>query len=171
MALKTVEIDGRTIDVDVDDDGEFYANVDGDRYTAPALKVLIERLRKHIRSYGRISVPVTRLETGWRADNKVEIEHLDLVGVHASNRNLLIRTVTGNQGRRTKVGETTQHRGSGDLYRRLTDTEVKTIRAMYERKQRIEKEIDEWLEVRRVDGQTLVRDAQNKLLGETKTKE
>ena len=155
--MKPLDIDGRQITPAVDDDGEFYAKIDGDLYTAPTLKGLAEKLRKQVRTHGRIAIPVTRISEGWRTGDKIEIEHIVLVGIHAGNRNVLYQ-VAGSK-------ETEQLRGSSsDLYRRLTEQEIATYRALDKKKRAIEEEIEAWKDARQVRAHDLVVEAQQVLL-------
>lgn len=153
--LKTIEIDTREIEITVEENGDFVARVDGEWYRAPSLKLLTEKLRKMIRSQGRIAVPVTQISSGHH-DEPV-ITQITLVGVHAGNGNTLYK----------EDGETgvDQLRWSRDeIYRRLTEAEIAQCHALHEEVRVAKTALEAWLDARRVNDKELMQQAQKELM-------
>lgn len=152
MKLKKAMVDGRAFEVDVDDDGLFGTLLDGDRVTAPTLKALTEKLVKEVRTHGRVCVPATRLEDGWR-NEEIELHDIELIGVHAGNNNPLYRVV----GSKT----TEQLRSySDDILRRLTAEEKIEVMRLKAEIIAAQKAYDAFKDDRKIHPRTVIEDAQ-----------
>lgn len=83
MKLKTIEVRGREIEVEVSELGVFFAKVDGTKYEAPSLELLRSKLTRATRKVA-IEIPFIM----W---NEGEIRRGVCTGRHGSNGNLLIK--------------------------------------------------------------------------------
>ena len=85
MKLSDIEIKGRKFGVEVDqDDGKFFASLDGDRVYAPSLDELKTKLAGRLtRSKVKVSIPFVRWDEG-------KLLKGIITGIHASNGNLLV---------------------------------------------------------------------------------
>lgn len=87
MKLTDVEIKGKSFEVEVDDRGKFRTVLNGDQVTALTLDALKSELAKRIsRGAVKIAIPFVR----W-SDDKGILRKGTITGIHASNRNLLVK--------------------------------------------------------------------------------
>lgn len=83
MKLKTIEVRGREIEVEVSESGVFFAEVDGERHDAPSLDLLRAKLIRATKKVA-ISIPFIMWDEG-------KIRRGVCTGRHGSNRNLLVK--------------------------------------------------------------------------------
>ena len=94
MKLGTIDVRGRKIDVEVREDGKFFANFEGDYFE----DVTKEGLRKKLdgvikRRSAKVSIPFVVIERDrWGQDEneKLKLRVGTITGKHASNRNYLV---------------------------------------------------------------------------------
>jgi hypothetical protein len=93
--VKSLDIDGRKIPVEVDGDGRFYASYDkdSDRLWADSRAELERRVRLKLRTKAlRVDVPVTLLtgSSSWHRREKATARDARLTGINAGNGNPII---------------------------------------------------------------------------------
>jgi hypothetical protein len=136
--FKTVEIDGRKFDVELDGDGHFSALDDGDLVKAETFSALQEKLRtRRRRQKVRLSLPITLLGVTQAPDPAVvkhswqrtpmlreapETVDATVTGLHAQNRDLLVVMADGTKDRMDGNG----YGREGIIARRLTAAEKAT---------------------------------------------
>lgn len=154
--LKAEEIDGKSIDIFVTNEGEFYAKNPGDEdrgnITAPTRAALVTKLRGIIRrKAARVAVKATRWDDGtWSKVPKLEA--ITITGLHGSNGNLLIKG---------EDGQTVQNRGYSDdaILRAMTTAEAREFLEMYRTMKHAEAAFETLLDSYKVNGKDLVRAA------------
>lgn len=158
MKLKPEEIDGKSVDIYVTAEGEFFAknptDENRDNITAPTRAALVMKLRGMMRRKAvRVAVKATRwIEAdSWRS-KKAVLEDVTLTGIHGSNGNVLVKGANG---------ETEQDRSySGStLLRALTAAEQREFLEMYRTMKHAEAAFETLLETYKVNGKDLVREA------------
>jgi len=153
--IKTLEIDGSQIEIYANEDGDFFAQVEGrDRVKAPTLKQLERKLRD-IKRLNRVKVPITLLKTpSWRSDKQtISFTQGDITGIHASNRALLFKSHDGKSEQLSSY--------DGQICRRLTEEEIHHTQSLWEAKVAAEAAWEAHEQSLKVDGHALVREAAN----------
>jgi len=135
--FKTVEIDGRKFDVELDSDGHFRALDDGDLVKADTFTALQEKLRARCRRQKvRLALPITLLGVtqkpnpqaphSWERGSALRPDRdtvdATVTGVHAQNRDLLTELPDGTKHRMDGNG----YAREGTITRRLTAAEKAT---------------------------------------------
>lgn len=158
MAIKPMKIDGREIPVEVDEEGLFFTNVDGDRFTAPTFKALDEKVCRHLRTYKRVNIPATliRDDGGWNE----RIIQIVLTGIHSSNRNVLYRED------RPKASTDQLRFYNSSVYQRLTMEQIAEYKRLCAAQRAAGKAVERWEERYKVNANKLIEEAQAKLAGE-----
>lgn len=100
--LPSEVIDGRTATIQVDNDGRFYGEIADAEFSADSLADLRIKLRRAVRtSKARIKIEISILHNGrprWGRSGRVTApaaEPAVITGMHASNRNILIKRADG----------------------------------------------------------------------------
>lgn len=133
MKLKVNET---TFEVKVSDEGIFSTPIPGGFETAKSLAELRRKLKDVTTD---LNVPCTKVEGRYR-DDDLEITHGTVTGVHASNRNYLVRW---------DDDSTSQERNySHSILRRLTDKEVAEVTKLHAAKKVAMEAFDDFLEGR-----------------------
>lgn len=164
MDLKKRKINGVTVEIRVDDDGQFQARVAGEWLTADTLKGLEAQLAKTLkRAKIKVAIPATMLGVqksthfaarGSRVSGNGTRDIL-LVGIHSGNGNLLIRDdVEG-----SAVEQVTGFRQGNDIVRRLTKEEAATYTRLQKEKQAAESAAYDFEKRVKVDAEKLIRAA------------
>lgn len=115
--MTTIEVGGESIDVIMDSDLTFYAEVDGERHEAASAQALTSKLRALVRQLA-VSIPALDIRAH---HGGVEITPLTIVGIHEGNGNLLVKN---------EDGTTSQKYTSRKLCRPLTDTEMRSLKQL-----------------------------------------
>lgn len=112
---------GETINLRVDDDGNWLAQVAGRDLKSPARDKLVTEIDRVLRLEKKaVHIPVTVVEKG--NNGYVTVKHGVVTGVHGSSGNLLISYDGGGSGQITGYGL--------ELMKRLSDKEEKTLRVL-----------------------------------------
>lgn len=150
----TIDIDARMFDVFLTDAGEFYALFDAERIQAPTKKALMEKLKKLVRTRGRVTVPATLVEVD--TDRKIKVTQITLTGLHGRTRAALYvedRTPT-----------TTHTVYYNNVYRRLTGEEIAVAVALHRTYKQAEQAWEAWQEKNAIDPTAVLREAQETAL-------
>lgn len=128
--LKTITIDGRAFSIEVDNDGRFHAEHDGDALAADTLAEIEKKLRARCRrAKVRLSLPVSVAGvviqqkdrygrvSGRRIDG-IGTMHATITGLHAQNSDVLLEYPDGEKERRGRWGE------AGFLTQRLSNAQI-----------------------------------------------
>lgn len=95
MSLKNfrdVEVKGKTFHCSVSDEGEFFADFDGEQVRAESLKQLTEKLAERIKKSKRVNIPFCLWESAsWRDDGPGHLRTGVILGIHGSNDNILAK--------------------------------------------------------------------------------
>ena len=154
--LKDFEVDGVKVPIYVLDTGEFWAtlNEGEDEIKAPTLKALEGKIKTVVRRK-RASIAATLVSTpSWRDDEgTLEIEHVTLTGIHATQRAILYRDAKGEAQRLSGYGS------DDNLCRRLTEAEVAELTRLWEIKQAAIKQFDDHFQALRINGTLEIRKA------------
>jgi hypothetical protein len=90
MKFDTIEIRGIKIEIWVDSTGQFFADVDDERYAAPTLELLKKKLNDATRAKQKnVSIPFVYWYEGW--DDEGRIVRGVATGIHVGNGNLLVK--------------------------------------------------------------------------------
>lgn len=147
--VKTLEIDGVRVPITLNGKGDFEAMVDGQEIQSPTLKALEEKIKKAVRSAGKLAIEATLLQFGWRHDTP-EFEDIVITGKHAGNDNPLYRS---------SEGHVEQMRETRECMRRLTKDEKKEFGELVKVRDRAEKAIVKWKDDHRMNPHQAIRRA------------
>lgn len=106
--VKTLNFDGRKVDVTVDENGRFFASLDGEHLADDSLKKLEDRLRR--KAKGRVKVPATIMATpdDWDYNSHrrtgLEFQDVYLTGWNESRRGASYRDKANKAGFTETVG-------------------------------------------------------------------
>lgn len=141
----------------VDSDGKFGAR---DAISKEGLPVGLSKnlsdLKKKLRDYAGMTgkqVPAVEVRSGrmsWRDDDKEphleELRHVTVVGIHAGNGNVLVKTADG-------ASEQLGRYGSQNLYRpeACQEKDLEELRELHRMKAQVEDAIKQWKEDRALD--------------------
>ena len=90
--FRSIVIKGKTFAVSLSDSGDFFTDVDGDQVRSESLKELKSKLAKIMLRSTRVSIPFCRWESAcWNEKGPGKLRTGVIVGIHASNNNLLLR--------------------------------------------------------------------------------
>lgn len=155
-ALKTIDVDGENVEITLDSDtGQFYARADGQDHNAPSLKMLEERVRKQIRSRGRLAIEATLVELDRYQESKPEFEDIVITGKHASNNNVLYRDRHG-------VTQQMRSYSNDGCTHRLTKTERLEINDLVAKARAANKRVEQWKDDHKLDIWKAIEQARKK---------
>ncbi len=155
MPLKPIEVDMVKVPVEVNSNGQFEAEVDGDTITSPTYKSLAERVKLKLRTAGRVEIKVTLLSEYWRNEQELP-EDVVLTGIHSGNRNVLYHA--------EKKGSPTEQLRYNEAYRRFTPDEKREWADLQAERKRIQAAIDAFKRRRKVNPKELIEEAQAELM-------
>ena len=89
--LKQLEVKGKKFHVFVNDEGKFFADFDGEQVSADSLKQLTDKLASRIKHARRVSIPICMWEQRSWSEEAGRIRTGTILGIHASNNNLLVK--------------------------------------------------------------------------------
>lgn len=140
--LTTRKIEGRDVEIFVNDDGEFVAHgPEGEPVSAKSLGDLVSRLKKKFRELVSINVPATRIRRDYWNDEKVEFEAIAIIGTRGDNRFLIIDS----------DGDQDNIYDGSDVYARLTPADQGDYIRLVAEKKAAEKALEDWEEAHRLN--------------------
>lgn len=149
-AVKTINVDGAVVEITLNEKGEFLAKVETQWITAPTMKGIEERVRKAVRSAGKLSIEATLLDFGFN-DDEPSFEDILITGQHASNNNVLYRDDSGAvQQLRTF---------NSDCMIRLSKDQRKEFGELVKARKRAEKAMEKWKADHKLDAHQAIRKA------------
>jgi predicted ATPase len=140
---------GRGIDIFIDNNQKFSADLDGDTYTADSFDALKKQLNNSLIKR-KLNIAVTMLNTTWRS-NTQELTHGTLIGVHSSNGNFMVLS----------DGKIQQIRTYSPMYRGFSKDEAKEHEDLTSAKVEAEIALEKFLEERHIN----IVDVRDALLG------
>lgn len=153
--VRELSIDGRKFVVDLDESGDFTTLCGGERIKAPSLKGLTEKLRKHVRSEGRIAIPVSKIDQHYGRGNnrdKYVVSQVLLTGIHARSGNVLYKNEA--------TGEADQSGYSERFYKRLTAEEIAKFQALVKAERDAVAALGAWQDLHMINAKHLIEEAQ-----------
>jgi len=151
--VKKIDIDGTDYELNVNANGEFWANTIGaDSHTvkAPTMDALITKLRAEARKKP-MAIPVSVVFQQHRGG--IEVRHGTITGIHGRTRNVLMAWDTGDKQQLDNYGNT--------ILARLTDEGTTDLVRLHEAKQRAAHAYDTQIEACRVNVKELIDKAKN----------
>jgi hypothetical protein len=152
MKFGSEKIEGQEIEIDVNGQGQFSADVGGVLLEASTVHGLREKARKQLRSM-RSAVPATLLKYEWR-DDPPKFVDVEIVGIHASNRNPLLRDMDGRSIRSMSYNSV--------LMRRLTNAERRKLTEAAKAEREAEKHHEDLKTSFRINPEEAIAEAQEK---------
>jgi hypothetical protein len=150
--VTTETFDAHTVDIYVSPRGEFSGTLNGHDYTAPTLAALQKKLTAAVRTAAvRVAVPAMRLVKRYGAGPAEKIEAVTLTGIHASNKNVLVKCADGKTEQDTSYGAT--------FLRQLDAAEVKQFQTLRDKYEDARTAYDDFISTRTVRPKDLLRAA------------
>lgn len=131
--IKTITFQGRTVDLNVDGRGTFYATLADERIESKSLDGLHDKVKKAIGRLGKVRIPITLMEARYD-DDKPSFEDAFLTGYQTHRRCAIVEDSEGRVD--------TLHHYSKTICRRMTQAEKNTLIAAWKDKKRSEKHYD-----------------------------
>jgi len=152
------EIDGITFPIYLTPAGKFWARYLEERLEAPTKSALRDKLRKKVRTQGKVRVPATLIEAHYD-EPALEVLQIHLIGTKGKYSTVVYQEDEG--------GETSTVYTRGTLYRRLSTEEVAEAQRVYSTYKDAEKAWEAWREANEIDGNEALKEAQEAALNET----
>lgn len=146
MKLCKRNIRGQDVDIEIYDNGEFGAEVEGQQIHDKSLDGLVERLNRAMR---QTSVKVAIRFVRWYEG---KLKHGTITGIHASNRNLLVKW----EGQK---GVDQEYTWSQSEYLALSNDEEETFVHLCVAHDRAQDAVAAFIKAHRFDGVKAVKDA------------
>lgn len=150
--LKTETIDGRRVEIIVEDDGRFVASCDGDEWRDVTYSGVLDKVRRDLRkSRVRIAIPATMVGSELHKPKygrpharaaTAGVRHFTITGMHGRTRNVLVKWED------TGESEQLRYYGSGNIVRRLTAADVSEFVTLAKERDRANKAYDAFIEKR-----------------------
>lgn len=140
--IKSITHSGRTVDLNVDSRGTFYALVADQRIEAKSLDGLRDKVKRAIDLLGKIRIPITLMETRYDYE-KPEFEDGFLVGYQSHRRVSLVEDLEGRVS--------TEHHYSKTLMQRLSKVQKERIIAAWRAQKAAETHYTKLLEDAQID--------------------
>lgn len=148
--VTTFTYQGISIDILIDPQGLFGARWQEEWYTSKHLDGLKQTLRDKIRAHAVIEIPATRIDDDWHEDQEPTVEDVVITGL--DNRKGLIFYDADDPDKHPSP----YYRHSDTFYHRLTHDERVHFLELIRQRNLLTKEIDEFKESRKIDGEAEV---------------
>ena len=149
IPLKQIDVKGKKFAVSITDKGEFVSDYEGDQVRAESLKSLTEKLAGRISRSRRVSISVCMWEKESWHDKPGRIRTGTILGLHSSNRNLLVKFDDESKSEQISYGDFFDPKDADEL-KRLAEMLNAAEKAFEKFKE--EHEIDAKAKVREVLG-------------------
>ena len=146
------EIDGITFPIYLTPAGKFWARYLEERLEAPTKSALRDKLRKKVRTQGKVRVPATLIETHYD-EAELKVTQIHLIGTRGKYSSVVYEEDDDHS-----TGSVF-HRGS--LYHRLSPEEITEAQRLYTAYRTAEQAWEAWQEAHQIDGQEALKEAQD----------
>ncbi len=89
--LRTIDVKGKKFDVSISLEGKFFAEFEREQISADSLKQLTDKLASRIKKSKRVAIPICMWEKESWNDKPGRIRTGTIIGIHASNDNILVK--------------------------------------------------------------------------------
>lgn len=158
----TVTKNGVEVQIKVDTEGNWYANVGDQQLAAPTKPELVKKIDKATKRVAQeVTVPFTSvsLTRHWNTGKIVRTVRSGVAyGLHSGNGNVLARW--DDNGEKTQLDR--YDRGTDTKFVPLTSEEADEYASLYVAQVKAQKAVDEWVKARKIDLRQTVIDALEK---------